>query len=425
MEKGLLHLEIKTLNQKLETLNENYDQQIEVSFNLQDQLTIAEEALVALTETNKTQQAKYDQLTEDLSRQNSRLEAIEAELESTQQQFTALQLQHQGQADLLAATEEELRQHKGSQLTSPDTLRSEDRTPHASDSTTPANTSVEEALNQPGTQEGALRELQQELTHVQRERDELQMTLERIMESPRNVDEETLGPADLPRTSTLPKASIYHKLTTNISPFTTVMQYYHALKGINLLVSGVPILRPGVTLSKAQFEQIWGMADATARDTIAFMWVTCDLKLATGVMELVTGSPPFYVGRFVLRTLTFISHHYSVYYNHVPMNRLPTMKPYPKSTYHQIKEFVKNQPITFGQALTTLTTEDTTICYEAVQQYKWLQERHPHKIPGPYTIQQIKAYVTRVIQEKELTISTRRFGSPSPRTILQTDQYHI
>ena len=151
------------------------------------------------------------------------------------------------------------------------------------------------------------------------------------------------------------------------------------------------------------------------------MWVTGELKLPTGAMEVATGSPPFYTGRFVLRTLTFISRHYAAYYNHTPLHRLPSLRSYSKSTFHQIKEFVKSQPITFGQALQTLTTEDTTICYEAVQQYTWLQERHPHKTPGPYTIQQIKEYVLRVIREKETTISTRRFGTPSPRTILQAD----
>lgn len=140
-----------------------------------------------------------------------------------------------------------------------------------------------------------------------------------------------------------------------------------------------------------------------------------------GTIEVVAGSPPFYVGRFVLRTLSLISHHHSVYYNHTPLHRLPSLKPYPSAVLHHIKEQVKNQPITFNQALKTLTTEDTTICYEAVQQYTWLRERHPHRLPGPYTIQQIKEYVMRVIKEKETTISTRRFGTPNPRTILQSE----
>lgn len=199
------------------------------------------------------------------------------------------------------------------------------------------------------------------------------------------------------------------------------MQSYHALKGLNLLISHVPLLKPGVTISKPQFEQIWSMADATARDTLAFMWARNELKLPTGIMELVTGSPPFYIGRFVLRALSLIGHHHSEYYNHTPVTRLPTLKPYPSNIYHQIKETIKNQPITFNNALKTLTTEDTSICHEAVQQFTWLRERHPHRLPGPYTIPQIKEYVLKVIREKETAISTRRFGTLNARTIMQPD----
>lgn len=139
-------------------------------------------------------------------------------------------------------------------------------------------------------------------------------------------------------------------------------------------------------------------------------------------MELVTGSPPFYTGRFVLRTLSLISHHHANYYNHTPANRLPTLKPYSSNVFHQIKEMTKAQTITFNQALKTLTTKDTSICYEAVQQFTWVLERHPHRLPGPYTVPQIKKYVLKVIKEKETTISTMRFGTPSTRTILQPDQ---
>jgi hypothetical protein len=429
VEKGLLRVEIRKLTEQIAALNENYDEQIEVSFDLQDQLTTAEGALATLTETNRTQQATCDQLTADLDRQNNRLAAIEAELEATNEQFTELQLQHQGQSELLATTEAQLRlQQLASKSTSPDTPRSGDQTPHASGSTVHIPTSglysmVEGALNPPEVQERTIQELQQELAYIRRERDDLQVTLERVMESPHRIDDETLDPADISRASILPKTTIYQQLTANTPPFTTIMQCYHALKGLNLLTSRVPLLKPGTTLSRTQFERIWSMADATARDTLAFMWVTGEIKMHTGIMELVTGSPPFYVGRFVLRTLSFISHHHSTYYNHTPVTRLPTLKSYPNTVFRQIREFVKNQPLTFTQTLKNLTTEDTTICQEAIQHFTWLQERHSHRLPGPYTIQQVKDYVLRVIKEKETTISTRRFGTPSPRTILHPDHY--
>jgi hypothetical protein len=59
---GLLQMEIRKLTDQLAALNENYDEQIEVSFDLQDQLTMAEEALVTLTETNKRQQKNVTSL---------------------------------------------------------------------------------------------------------------------------------------------------------------------------------------------------------------------------------------------------------------------------------------------------------------------------------------------------------------------------
>lgn len=343
-----------------------------------------------------------------------------------------LQAKHDQQAINLATLEEELNQTlKASYNTSPVTPRSEEATPQASGSITQTGTSalhslIEEVMNPTEAQKLSVSELQQELRYITRERDELQVTVERIFESPPDPNTDTLpddlSPTDIPRTCISPRASIYQQLITNIPPFKTIMQAYHALKGLNLLISQVPLLKPGVTLSKPQFEQIWSNADATARDTLAFMWVKGDIKLPTGIMEAVTGSPPFYIGRFVLRTLSFISHHHSEYYNHTPITRLPTMKPYPSNLYHQIKETIKNQPITFNQALKTLTTEDTSICYEAVQQFTWLRERHPNRLPGPYTLSQIKEYVLRVIREKETTISTKRFGTPNSRTILQPVQ---
>ena len=429
VEKSLLHIEIRKLKKELTTLNEGYAEQVEMVFELQDQLSTSEGMVTSLTEARRVQQAQCDQMTGEMSEQNRKLEVAGAELETTQQQLATLQIQYQEQEDMLTALREELRQ---SQLPTshptPDTPRSENRTPHGSDNNAQADISglysmVEGTLHQPDLQQRAFSELQQELTYTRRERDEYQVTLERLMESPHNIDEEALGPADIPRSSILPKAAIYHQLTANIPPFTTIMQYYHALKGLNLWVSRVPLLRPGTTLSKPQFEHIWEMADPTARDTIAFMWVTGDIKMHVGIMELVTGSPPFYIGRFVLRTLSFISHHYSTYYNHTPLHRLPTLKSYPNNVFRQIREFVRTQPITFTQALKNLTLEDTTICHEATQQYKWLHERHPHRLPGPYSVQQIQEYAIKVIREKDIAISTRRFGTTSTRTILQPDHY--
>ena len=428
VEKGLLHIEVRRLTKELATLNEGYEHQIEVAFELQEQLTTAETMLASLTEAKNAQQKQCDQLNEELTQKHLKLEEVQAELVATQQKLATLQTDHDEQTTYLGAVKEALQQYqKASQEASPATPRSVDGMPQASGSNAQTTTSalysmVEGVLNPTEFQQRSVTELEQELRYVRRERDELQMTLERIMETPVDPSEEALNPTDIPKSATLPRTIIYHQLITNIPPFTTIMQTYYALKGLNLLIGQVPLLKEGVILSKPQFEQIWANADATARDTLAFMWAKGEIKLPTGIMELVTGSPPFYIGRFVLRTLSLISHHHANYYNHTPVSRLPTLKAYPSNIYHQIREMTKAQHITFNQALKTLTTEDTSICYEAVQQFTWLRERHPHRLPGPYTISQIKEYVLRVIREKETTISTRRFGTTNSRTILHPDQ---
>ena len=200
------------------------------------------------------------------------------------------------------------------------------------------------------------------------------------------------------------------------------MQCYQALKGLNMLVSKIPLLRPGTILTKPQFERIWQNADATARDTLSFMWATGDLQLPTGVMETITASPPFYIGRFVLRTLSFIGHHHFTCHNRIltPL-RLPTLQTYSTATFREIRDMVKGQSITFNQALRTLMEEDISICYEAVKQYTWVLEHYEEKLPAPYTIPQLKEYVLRVIKERETSIAKKRFGTPHPRTILHTD----
>lgn len=165
------------------------------------------------------------------------------------------------------------------------------------------------------------------------------------------------------------------------------MQCYQALKGLNLLVNKVPLLRSGMILTKPQFERIWQNADATAWDTLGFMWAVGDLNLPTGVMEVVTTSPPFYVGRFVLRTLSFIGHHHFTNHNQAPkQNKLPTLKTYVTPVFCEIRDMVKSHTITFNQAIQTLATDDITICYEAVKQYIWILKHNKAKLPAPYTI---------------------------------------
>lgn len=228
---------------------------------------------------------------------------------------------------------------------------------------------VEGTLNPTLTQQNIITELQCELSYTRRERDELQASMDKLVESPRSYEEKILAPSDLPKAYTSPRTNIYQLLTSNTPPFTNIMQCYQGLKDLNLLISRLPILKSRILLTKQQLERIWTDADATARDTIAFMWAAGDLRLPSSIMEIIAGSPPFYIGRFILRTLNFISRHHATYYNHTPILKLPILKAYPNSSFHQIKEVVKSHLVTFNQALKNLAIEDTTICYEVVQRY--------------------------------------------------------
>ena len=428
VEKGLLHIEISTLKQQLRELNESYETQIEVSFDLQDQLATLEGTMLSLRNTHQEQHADYQQLKENLKDRIDNLAARDKELVVAQQVITGLQAEKQEQAQLLTNTQEELRLLQlATNPSTPNTPRSEKMAAHESDSNLQAGTSalhsmIDEMVHPTAPQQQAIGNLRKELAHTRRERDELRVTVDRIMESPRSADEGFLSPSDLPPTFLLPRTSIYHQLTSHITPFTSIMQCYQALKGLNLLVSRIPLLRPGSILTKPQFERIWQNADATARDTLSFMWAAGDLKLPVGVMEVVTASPPFYIGRFVLRTLSFIGHHHFTCNHHVltPL-KLPTLKTYSPTTFREIRDMTKGQSITFNQALHTLTEEDISICYEAVKQYTWVLEHCEDKLPAPYSIPQLKEYVLRVIKERETSITKKRFGTLHPRTILHTD----
>lgn len=141
-ENGLLLIENKRLTQKLTALNEDYERQIEMSFELQDNLSTVEATMATLTEYQRVQQEKCDQMVELTSKQSCDMEEVRANLKSTQKQLATLKAQHKEQAEILATTQEELRiYHLKSQHTTPDTPKSEERTPHASGSNTQVNTS--------------------------------------------------------------------------------------------------------------------------------------------------------------------------------------------------------------------------------------------------------------------------------------------
>lgn len=283
-------------------------------------------------------------------KQSQLLKAQNQELEVVHQRIRTLEDQQQEQAAALATTQEKLRNlHLHVRATAPATPRSEVRGQASSSNdrgTSALHSMIEGTQNNSESQQNLITELQRELTYTRREREELKASLDKMVESPHSYAEGILPPSELPKAYTSPRTFIYHQFTLHIPPFTSIMQCYQAMRDLHLLVSKLSMLKLGILLSKPQLERLWTGADATAQDTIVFMWATWDLRLPTGIIEVVTGLPPFYIGRFILRILNFISHHHSTFHKTTPMLELPTLKAHPHSSYHQIRELVKSHPMT-------------------------------------------------------------------------------
>ena len=228
VEKRLLHIEIRRLTKELATSNEGYEHQLEVAFELQEQLTASETMLASLTEAKRVQQEQCAQLADELTKHQHTFEAVKTELAATQHQLATLRIEHEEHAKNLVSAEATLQQYqKASHNASPATPRSTDGTPHASGSNTQTGTSalyamVEEILNPAESQQHSITELQQELRYIRREKDELQMTVERIFENPPNRSEDTLNntlnPTDIPRACISPRTIIYHQLVRTFPP---------------------------------------------------------------------------------------------------------------------------------------------------------------------------------------------------------------
>lgn len=107
VEKGLLHIEIKQLQHWLTQLNEDYKGQIEISFELEDQLSTLENTVTTLNESKHTLQKDHDRLTNIIKNQKQHLEASNQGLEVAHQQIAALQIQQQEQGKALTAAREE------------------------------------------------------------------------------------------------------------------------------------------------------------------------------------------------------------------------------------------------------------------------------------------------------------------------------
>ena len=182
-----------------------------------------------------------------------------------------------------------------------------------------------------------------------------------------------------------------------------------------MLLSNIPVLKTGCSLEFSQIEAMWSQANAAAKDTLVFMWCLNELKLPVGVMETISGSPPFYIKRYILRCIKLLSQHHNMI--PAPREPFPTLKSYSHSQYYSVRDFQRSKMQCFEQALATLATEDTTICYEAVQHYQTLTNKHPAKTWQP-TLSHLKTFVTKTLDEQHMTLTSRRFGTINSSTLL-------
>lgn len=258
--------------------------------------------------------------------------------------------------------------------------------------------------------EQLLSDLQQELQLCKQQKEDLQQQLQQ------GVPPMHTG---LPTSALYPNTEVYRRLLDHTQPLQTVMQYYHAYWAIDLLTSNLPLPKKGTTLRLLEFQELWENATSRAKDTLAFMWTVGDLKLPLGTIEVVTGSPPFFIRRYILRTIAGLAQHQAAQDKGYNINQaLPTLRPYNHSQKMEITKLQYKHEIVFKQATEILRREDTTICFEAVRRHQWLLEHHQEKRTN-VTLPQLKEYVTQTLEEQQMTTTKNRFGTVNHGTILR------
>ena len=251
-----------------------------------------------------------------------------------------------------------------------------------------------------------LHELRRDLARTQQEKVDL---LHRI-----GTHKEEVGQLTLPSSVTHPKTYIFYQILKHSRPLESVMQYHRAYGGLHLLLSGVPLLKTGCHLEFSQMQQIWSHADAAAKDTLAFMWSMGELKTPLGVMETISAAPTFYIKRYICRCFVLLGQQHNMI--SIPKEPFPTLRSYTHNQFHGVKEFQRNNAHCFDQALITLATEDTTVCYDAVQQYQALVSKIPEGVVHP-TLSQLKDFVSKTLDEQQETLSRRRFSTINSGTL--------
>ena len=142
------------------------------------------------------------------------------------------------------------------------------------------------------------------------------------------------------------------------------------------------------------------------------MWYTKDIILPLGYIELLTGSPPFYLSRFSLRAIFLIHEHHILFTSNLGY-KISKFKPYSTADYHTIKDLTAAQENTFTQSLQFLETEDVEILHETVANYNSLAKTYPTIFPT----QDLRGFVQAVISEWGKATKRIRIITPSARML--------
>ena len=406
-----------------EELNAIY---IEHTFELEEEVTRLKTEVQVLTQKNQENMAKLQSLEENHSQQSEAKDKLLATLQDQNYKLKEeaitynnwvkeshkIRPQESDELGRLRTENEILKAAKAGRETY---HNPEDDPRFGQTSKRPIDHTERQVLAE-GAANQLLNDLQQELQLTKQENENLQHQLHQKLPS---------GQIDLPPSCMHSKEEIYHRLLENTEPLKTVMQYYKAFGAINLCTSNLPVLKRGITLNLVQFKALWEKADPRAKDTLAFMWALGVYKLPLGTIEVVTGSPPFYIKRYILRSVAWLAQHKATQVpDHNANQSLPTLHPYTHSQRIEISRLQCKHKTIFQQATDTLRREDTTICFEAVRRHQWLLEHHPSQQTN-VTIPQLKEYVTQTLEEQQIPVNKGRFGVINHGTILRmrtTDQ---
>lgn len=101
----------------------------------------------------------------------------------------------------------------------------------------------------------------------------------------------------------------------------------------------------------------------------------------------------------------------------IPKEPLPAIRSYSYGQYHLIKNLQWSKMDCFNKAIATLAIEDTTICFETVQQYQTLTTKYPDSTLQS-TLSQLKGFVNGTFEDQQTTLTNKKIEVINNGTML-------